>query len=355
MKKRFILFTLLFSVYLFANDKVLSAFNAQEQRVALVIGNGSYQEPLSILHNTINDSRALRKILQQRGFTVLYQEDVNKRTFRYLLETFYKKLQRGGVGLLYFSGHGLEVNGGNYLIPTDAKIRVKSDIEFEAIALDRITKRMQSIKNRLNIVILDACRSDPFAKAVGVGGLAESRPIGLFLSYATGAGQTASDGRVGGNGLFTHYLIQNMQKPLSLYQVFKKTQKNVYEVSRHTQFPAIYDQTVDGEFYFTPAQQQSYYLPPLPTASLPTLLPLESILPKYQPNFRVFSLFDIEKKRPLQATVFIKGLGYWSPQQKIRAGQYTLVISAKNHHTKEYVIKVKNNGVFDFTLSYNMN
>ena len=84
-----------------------------------------------------------------------------------------------------------------------------------------------------------------------MGGLAKSEPIGLFVSYATGAGQVSSDGRVGGNGLFTQYLIENMKKPLNLQDVFKKTRASVYDASKGTQFPAIYDQIVKGDFYFT--------------------------------------------------------------------------------------------------------
>ena len=223
-----------------------------EHRVALVIGNNDYYRPLNRLNNTINDAQSIRNILSQRGFDIIYRENVSHRTFDSVLEEFYQKLSYGGVGLLYFSGHGMEVDGENYLIPTDAKIGAKSDIKYEAIALNKIINRIQKIGNRLNIVILDACRNDPFAKAYGVGGLAKVEPpIGLFVSYATGAGKVSSDGRVGGNGLFTQYLIENMKKPLSLTEVFKKARASVYDASGGRQFPAVYDQIVKGDFYFT--------------------------------------------------------------------------------------------------------
>ena len=244
---------LLFSTQSIADrgfDVVLKEME-QENRVALVIGNNTYQRPLTVLSNTTNDSKAIRDILANRGFDVIYRENVSHRSFNAVLEKFYEKLSQGGVGLLYFSGHGLEFDGQNYLIPTDAKIRAKSDTQYEAVALNKIIQRIKKIGNRLNIVILDACRNDPFAKAYGVGGLAKSEPIGLFVSYATGAGQVSSDGRVGGNGLFTQYLIENMKKPLSLQEVFKKTRASVYDASKGTQFPAIYDQIVKGDFYFT--------------------------------------------------------------------------------------------------------
>jgi hypothetical protein len=110
---------------------------------------------------------------------------------------------------------------------------------------------MQNAKNRLNIVVLDACRNDPFSRAVGTGGLAKSEPRGLFVSYSTGAGSVASDGKAGENGLFTKSLIKHMQRGLNLANVFKETRKEVFYSSNEKQFPAIYDQTIDGDFFFT--------------------------------------------------------------------------------------------------------
>jgi len=222
------------------------------KKVALIIGNKEYQKPFTTLSNTVNDAKAMKDILETRGFKVIYKTDVTKREFDNSLEEFYRELRRGAIGLLYFSGHGLESNGQNYLIPTDSNIKAKSDTQYEAIALNKITKRMQSENDRLNIVILDACRNDPFAKSLGVGGLANTEPpIGLFVSYATKAGGVSSDGRVGGNGLFTTYLIKYMKEPLSFKDVFQKAREAVYEASNKTQFPAIYDNTINVNFYFT--------------------------------------------------------------------------------------------------------
>ena len=224
---------------------------SQEQRVALVIGNNNYQGVMSKLSNPVNDAKSIRDILSSRGFDVIYREDVSKKSLRDSLGKFYSKISKGGVGMLYFSGHGLEVDGQNYLIPVDANIKAKSDTEFEAIALNKITKRMQNAGNRLNIVVLDACRNDPFTKAIGVGGLAKAEPIGLFVSYATGAGKVASDGKVGENGLFTKSLIKHMKQPLDLQEVFQKSREEVYQESHQKQFPAIYNQTINGKFFFT--------------------------------------------------------------------------------------------------------
>lgn len=224
---------------------------SEVSRVALVIGNNEYEKPLTTLNNPINDAKAIKSILETRGFEVIYRENTSKREFRETLEAFYQKIRRGAVGLLYFAGHGIEVGGQNYLIPTNAKLKKKLDAEFESIALNRITKNMQDANNKLNIVILDACRNDPFARTVGEGGLAKSEPIGLFVSYATKAGKVAQDGEVGTNGLFTKYLMHYMQQPLTLQEVFQKTRASVYQASSGVQFPAVYDNTINVNFYFT--------------------------------------------------------------------------------------------------------
>jgi uncharacterized caspase-like protein len=253
---RYLIFLLISTLYftVYADDravKIKSSSQNREQRVALVIGNSDYRGVLSKLSNPINDATSMRDILKERGFRVIYSENTTKRDMRDSLNQFYSAIKKGGVGMFYFSGHGIEVDGQNYLIPVDAKIEAKSDTEFEAIALNKITKRMQSMGNRLNIIVLDACRNDPFSRSIGKGGLAKVEPIGMFVSYSTGAGSVASDGRAGGHGLFTESLIEHMKQELDLRDVFQQTRADVYTKSNKKQFPAIYDQTINGRFYFT--------------------------------------------------------------------------------------------------------
>jgi len=228
-----------------------------EQRVALVIGNNNYSGLLSKLHNPINDAKSIKEILEQRGFEVIYSENSTKKSINESLKKFYEAIKKGGVGMFYFSGHGVEVDGKNYLIPVDANIKEKSDTEYEALPLDKITKHMQNIGNRLNIVVLDACRNDPFSRSFGTGGLAKTEPIGMFVAYSTGAGSVASDGKLGENGLFTSSLIKHMKEGLNLRDVFQKTRAEVYAKSNKQQFPAIYDQTINGNFYFTSPTSQT--------------------------------------------------------------------------------------------------
>ncbi len=255
-----------------SNDKgfdVVSKDSNSKKRVALVIGNKDYQQPFTRLNNTINDARAMKNILETRGFKVIYKTDVTRRGFEESLEKFYRELGASDIGLLYFSGHGLEYDGQNYLIPTDSNIKAKTDTKYEAIALNKVTERMKLENDKLNIVILDACRNDPFAKAMGVGGLAETNPpVGLFVSYATGAGEVSSDGRIGENGLFTKYLIKYIQEPLSFRDVFQKAKEAVYMASNKKQLPAIYNNTINVNFYFTlPSIKHSNTITPVANIS----------------------------------------------------------------------------------------
>lgn len=256
MLKLFIIVTLL-TVSLFANDKALKLIAMQkESRVALIIGNNNYKSrSLSKLNNPINDARAIRKILSIRNFEIIYQEDATRRVMNKKLKLFYKKIRNGAVGFLYFSGHGLEVDGENYLIPIDANIEEKDDVDNDSISVDTVLHKMQSAGNRLNIAVLDACRNDPFSKGVS-GGLAKVEPEGIFVAYATSAGKVASDGKRGSNGLFTKHLIKYMkQDGLGLYDVFKKTREKVFIESGRKQRPAIYDQVIGEEFFFTLPKQ----------------------------------------------------------------------------------------------------
>jgi len=144
--KIFISFFLLVLLFVQADDRAvkISTKIMTEQRVALIIGNAEYQGILSKLRNPINDAQSITEVLKGRGFDVIYKENITKRGMKLILNKFYEKIQKGGVGLFYFSGHGIEVDCQNYLIPIDAKLDEKSDAEFEAISLNKITKKMQN-------------------------------------------------------------------------------------------------------------------------------------------------------------------------------------------------------------------
>ncbi len=222
----------------------------EEQRVALDIGNNTYQN-LSNLKNPINDARAVRDALNHRGFSVIYKENATKREMKRLVKKFAHKLSRGGVGMYYFAGHGVSTNGKNYLVGTDSLMEAEDEVEYETLALNLVISKMKSAHNRLNIIVLDACRNNPFGRSGG-GGLAPvGNAKGMFVAYATEAGAIASDGKNGKHGLFTKHLINYMNEPgVDLAKVFKNTRRSVYNESNGKQSPGVYDQTL-GDFFFT--------------------------------------------------------------------------------------------------------
>ncbi|NEW60373.1 DUF1425 domain-containing protein [Sulfurovum sp. bin170] len=323
-------FMFLLSILLFAqaDDRGVrvSSKMQSEQRVALVMGNNEYGGVLSKLRNPINDAKSIRDILESRGFEVIYKENSTKRDMRATLNKFYEKIREGGVGLFYFSGHGIEVDGQNYLIPIDAKLDEKSDAEFEAVSLNKITKKMQNARNRLNIVVLDACRNDPFSRSAGTGGLAKAEPIGLFVSYSTGAGSVASDGKSGENGLFTKYLVKNMKRSLDLQNVFHKTREDVYIASNQKQFPAIYNQTINGKFYFT--------VPKGRVESKHESRVVESTPVVYVPKMDSFVKTIIDDKLKDRVSVA-------NSSSRVKNGSFQVVLDIQNHQSQKVSVNYR--------------
>jgi len=226
-----------------------------EQRVALIIGTNTYSS-FSSLKNPVNDARAIKRSLEKKQFRTLYAEDVSKRKFKQMVKSFHNELLKGGTGLFFFAGHGIQVEGKNYLIAKDSEIDAKEDVEFEAISLDYISSKMKSAKNRLNIVILDACRNDPFSRGAG-GGLAPLQNArGMFVSFATEAGSVAQDG-AGKNGVFTQALIKYIDEPIPIEQMFKKVRQEVFRKTDEKQYPGVMNNLL-GDFYFTLPQNGSY-------------------------------------------------------------------------------------------------
>lgn len=248
---RFLLFTIitLSITSLEANRGLQLKKMKEEQRVALVIGNNNY-ENLSKLKNPVNDARAIRNTLKQRGFNVIYKENATKKEMKKLVKKFAHQLSSGGVGMYYFAGHGVSVSGRNYLVGIDSLLEEEDEVEYETLALNYVSTKMEHANNRLNIIVLDACRNNPFGRSGG-GGLSAHTAKGTFIAYATGVGKVASDGKSGKHGLFTKHLINSINEAGSdLAAVFKKTRKNVYDESNGKQFPNVSDGTL-GEFYFT--------------------------------------------------------------------------------------------------------
>jgi formylglycine-generating enzyme required for sulfatase activity len=226
-----------------------------ERRVALVIGNGAYDT--GRLRNPVNDAAAMSAALQGAGFEVTLLKDAGYQDIRRAVFSFGGALKRGGVGLFYYAGHGVQVKGANYLIPTNAQITAAEEVEVEGLNVNNVLARMASAGNRLNIVILDACRNNPYGQSYrgARSGLAQTQaPSGTYIAYATAPGQVASDGQ-GANSPFTEALISAMGRAgLKLEDVFKEVRGQVQTASRGDQVPWT-SSSITGDFYFKPRQR----------------------------------------------------------------------------------------------------
>jgi formylglycine-generating enzyme required for sulfatase activity len=226
---------------------------AQSKRLALVIGNANYQNGGS-LANPINDADDMAKALRSVGFEVILKKDINYRDGISAINEFGRRLPNYGVGLFYFAGHGIEAKNLNYLLPVDVSLQNEGDAEFECIAVQRVLAKMEDAKNPVNIMILDACRDNPFARrwnrSGGQRGLTvEMAPTGSLIAYATAPGKTASDG-YGRNGLYTGALLKYLTQPgLPISEILMKTRTQVLQSSGKTQTPWE-SSSLTGNFYF---------------------------------------------------------------------------------------------------------
>ena len=222
-----------------------------ESRLALLIGNASYKS--SPLKNPVNDVRLMESALTDAGFTIIKAENASRRDMQRMVRDFGERLkQSGGVGLFYFAGHGVQVKGANYLVPVDADIRAEDEVAFDSIDAQSVLEKMETAKNRINLLILDACRDNPFAKGSrsGTAGLATmNAPSGSLVAYSTSPGSVASDG-TGNNGLYTQHLAAVMRMPdMPIEEVFKRVRANVRKDSANQQTP--WENTaLEGNFYF---------------------------------------------------------------------------------------------------------
>ncbi len=221
-----------------------------DKKVALVIGNSKYAA--APLTNPENDAKAMAQALRESGFEVMQYGNLTKREFEESVRAFGSKINRGGVALFFFAGHGMQVKGVNYLLPVGANIQKEADIEFEAVDAGRVMSEIESAGSRLNIVILDACRNNPFVRGTrsAARGLAVmSAPSGTVVAYATGPGEVASDGD-GKNGLYTQELLKNIREPnMKIEDVLKRTRISVKDKTNGQQVPWE-NTSLDGDFYF---------------------------------------------------------------------------------------------------------
>ena len=219
-------------------------------RTALVIGNANYAElPLK---NPVNDARAMTSVLTESGFEVITVLDADLRSMQDAMLKFAESIDSESTALVFYAGHGVQANGHNYLLPVDAQIESESELRFEGLELGDLLDELDKAGARVNIVILDACRNNPFERKLrgrGRGLAAVDAARGTIIAYATAPGSTAADGQ-GENGLYTGSLLKAIRKPnLKVEEVFKEVRIAVAEASGGAQIPWE-SSSLTGDFVF---------------------------------------------------------------------------------------------------------
>ena len=229
---------------------ITSYAQQSETRVALVIGNSTYRA--APLKNPTNDSRDIAAKLRGLGFTVIERSNLTVKQIGGTLREFRSKLTPGSVALVYYAGHGLQIKGENYLPAVDADISSEEDVPTQSLATKQIMDVLGDAKTRLNLVFLDACRENPYARgfrSASRGLSKESAPSGTLISFATRPGGVASDGD-GRNGLYTSVLLQAMNSTnLPIEQLLKKVVSGVKLASNSQQEPWM-EGSIEGDFCF---------------------------------------------------------------------------------------------------------
>lgn len=221
-------------------------------RIALVIGNAAYAGNAA-LTNPTNDAKAMGDTLRSLGFTVVEVRDGSKAQMTQAIANVKASLQgKQAIGMLYYAGHGLQVDWRNYMVPIDAKMTKASEVPEQTVDLSQVIDAFKTAGNRMNIVVLDACRDNPFGNTSTGKGLAQlDAPPGTFLAYATAPGNVAEDGDTkSANGLYTQFLLQELKKPAAkIEDVFKRVRLNVRQQSQGRQIP--WESTsLEDDFYF---------------------------------------------------------------------------------------------------------
>lgn len=219
-------------------DAAIDHSKTFNKRIALVIGNADYTAT-SKLRNTLNDAKAMTATLKSLGFEVISIENGTYETIKNAIYAFGDRIQDVDVSLFFYAGHGLEVDGTNYLVPIDADIQSHLDVKQKCIPLSGVSNTMEFANDEgLNMIILDACRNNPFpAGKRGGSGLARiNAPSGTLIAYATDPGSVASDGD-GTNGLYTGELIKQLKISQRIEDIFMHTRNSVEQLSGGKQRP----------------------------------------------------------------------------------------------------------------------
>ncbi len=250
--------TLCFIVLTVLSLGLLGSPASAEKRVALVIGNSAYQN-VTRLDNPKNDAALIADTMRGLGFALVGggpQLDLDKAGLDRAVQNFGQLIQGADVALFYYAGHGVQVNGSNFLVPVNANPTREADVDFQMVDVNVVLRQMQGSGTKLNLVVLDACRNNPFGGRglrATEGGLAQMRaPEGTLISYATQPGSVAQDGD--GNSPYTKALASTVRRAgLDIFQTFNQVGLSVKRATGGSQQPWVSSSPIDGEFYFVPA------------------------------------------------------------------------------------------------------
>lgn len=232
-----------------------------EKRIALIIGNAAYKAapPLA---NPTNDAKAMAELMKDLGFELIGKQallDADKNQVERAIREFGTQLRREqGVGFFYYAGHGIQMNGQNFLIPVTAKVGSERDVKYELVDLNFILDEMSSASNRLNIVLLDACRNNPFGgrkvRSFSAGLAQVQAPNGTIIGYATQPGNVAADGTAK-NSPYTEALLKVLRKPgIGVLESFNEVGLEVQQATGGIQQPWLSASPIQGQFYFNPSK-----------------------------------------------------------------------------------------------------
>ncbi|MDB5225430.1 MAG: peptidase [Candidatus Adlerbacteria bacterium] len=262
---------------------------AADKRVALIIGNSEYTHTGN-LSNPGNDARAMAKLLTDMGFTLVKGQALlnqSKSQFDDAVSKFGDLAQGAQVALFYYSGHGLQINGTNYLVPSDAPPLTTSNFRTHYINASMIMDTATESRSSLKFFLLDACRNNPFnnKKSFGSSGLAEMpAPTGTLISFASQPGTLADDGQAGGNSPYTEALLKSLRQPgRDPFRVINEAALEVVRKTKGEQQPWMAASAIDGSFYFTPPLANVVNTPATPAVAsvMPAAAPLPVVPAPY--------------------------------------------------------------------------
>ena len=305
MKKNFLILNLLFFTCLaFAQSRNVRLVNAptdnptNQKRKAVVIGMSDYGAGRS-LNNTLNDADDMSNVLTKLGFEVTLLKNNDLRNLKTNLSKWFQTISQNDMAIFYFAGHGMEVNGENFLIPVDAELSTQSDVQYDALNVQWVLDNMNEKNVEMKLLILDACRDNPFKRSWTRGseskGFAQMSAKGTLIAFAASPGSTAQDGGNYSlrNGVFTYFLKQEIAKEgVSILEIFTNVTGKVSELTHEQQEP-----------YTNSSLRKNFYLIPPPTPAPPPTPP-----PPPTPVVEATGKLNIVSTGNVNATLYIDGV-----------------------------------------------